>query len=58
MSSYDERQIEVPLKACAKCGHVYYMRADICARCGPGWRTEQHPKPPRIDVNGNLMDQD
>lgn len=62
--SYDERQIDKPLTICQKCGHAYYMNHALCAWCGPGWRTVQHPVPtsgttvPILgrDVMGNIID--
>lgn len=31
--TYDQNQIEKPLKTCAKCGKPWYMLADVCAEC-------------------------
>lgn len=53
--SYDQRQIDKPLKACLKCGRMYYMADVICAWCGEGFGTTQHKKPARFDVNGCEM---
>lgn len=58
MGSYDERQINKPLRICAKCQRPFYMNGPICGQCGPGWRTSQHPEPRKTDVSGNVMEGD
>lgn len=55
--SYDERQIEPPLRTCLTCGKAFYMRAEICAQCGPGWKPSK-PQTIKIDVSGHAMDMD
>jgi len=54
--SYDDRQLDVPLRTCATCGKAFYMRAVICAQCGPGVRTVQQVPESRLDAQGNLID--
>ena len=54
--SYDDRQLEKPLRLCLTCGRAFYMADVICAWCGDGWRTVQESRSfgireSRLDVN-------
>lgn len=31
--SYDDRQLDKPLRTCPTCGHVSYRRQEVCIAC-------------------------
>lgn len=55
MRTYDDRQIEKPLKRCAKCGRDWYMLAVICAECRDPYAEMRLAKDAR-DVQGTIID--
>lgn len=55
MKTYDQNQIEKPLKHCLLCGRPWYMLADFCMECADPYELRK-AQAKRVDLNGVEMD--
>jgi hypothetical protein len=54
--TYDDNQINKPLKVCLRCKRAWYMLADVCIECRDPYAQSGHGRTQsRLDVNGVEM---